>query len=171
MKKTNETLPRSIIKYLIETMDTIVFMYIGIIIPTFDHYSSSINRQIHQHLLKWGFALPSSFASGNFLYYYYSRAALVVPTVMLLATTHRRIIPSILILLNYLGGIFDNIDSFTTTNTNTTVSSGFSNADERFHVLSTGSAQSILSWTYLQVLYVIWSIGSRCVILPSLLYH
>jgi hypothetical protein len=144
MKKTDETLPGSIITYLVEIMDTIVLMYIGIIIPPFDHYSSSINRNIRQHLIKWGIALPSSFASGN-LMYYYSRAALllVVPTVMLLATTHQRIIPSLLILLNYLGGIFDYTDYFTTTNTLSAV--------DRFHVLSTGSAQCIPSWTYLQV--------------------
>jgi hypothetical protein len=135
MKKTDETLPGSIITYLVEIMDTIVLMYIGIIIPPFDHYSSSINRNIRQHLIKWGIALP----------YYYSRAALllVVPTVMLLATTHQRIIPSLLILLNYLGGIFDYTDYFTTTNTLSAV--------DRFHVLSTGSAQCIPSWTYLQV--------------------
>jgi hypothetical protein len=147
MWKTAETFSWSIAASLIEAADTIALTCIGIIAPPFDHYYTTLHRILRQHFIKRGIAVPSSLASD------YSRVALAVPTVTLLASTHQRVLPSFLILLNYLGGIFDDADHSISA---TESPSAFSD-DKGFHVLSTGSPQRIPSWTHLQVLYKIIS--------------
>lgn len=137
----------SIATHLIDLVDAFVCLYIELIIPPFVGYYGAARRRIFQHSI-WKMFMFSPLSCSTIVTYY-SRAALVVPTVSLLATNNQRVIPALLIQLNFLCDILVEHDDSSSTTTSTSSHS----SDDGFHVISTGSAQSILSWTLTQVLY------------------
>lgn len=148
----------AICRHLMGIVDASVELYLEKAIAPFlrlhEQFYAALNKVLRDQIDQKG-PLPKWFTA-NFITY--TRTAVVVPAVLLLAAGHR-ILPSFLVLLVDFGDFLDGVvarywaevqQKKADSAKGTLDGSASDSSDDGFHVVSTGTSQSIVSWTVAQ---------------------